>query len=125
MDAAREAGLNIFIQTVVTKQRLHSEEFIKFLKYFNGKGIGVFVTYAKPVGAWENDFSGLVDKKDMLYMKKLEKKIIVVTGGGRLFRTHAADAAPVRYFCGLPYYQRDIINLVALSNAAPAGRAGT
>ncbi len=79
VDAARGAGLKIFIQTVVTKQRLHSREFIRFLKYFNGKGIGVFVTYAKPVGAWENDFSGLVDKKDMRYMKRLEKKHQVFT----------------------------------------------
>jgi len=73
VDATLAAGLDIFIQTVVTKQRLHSDEFIEFVKYFNKKGIGVFVTYAKPVGAWEGNFDVLVDKDDMYYMRELEK----------------------------------------------------
>ncbi len=73
VDYAKDAGLAIFIQTVVTKQRLHSEEFLEFVRYFNSKGIGVFVTYAKPVGAWEGNFDVLVDKADMDYMRELEK----------------------------------------------------
>ncbi len=79
VDSARNAGLDIFIQTVVTKQRLHSDEFIKFLEYFNNKGIGVFVSYAKPVGSWEGNFDVMVNKKDMKYMEKLEKKHNVFT----------------------------------------------
>lgn len=79
VDAALEAGLAIFIQTVVTKQRLHSQEFLDFIKYFNAKGVGVFVTYAKPVGAWEGNFDVLVDKDDMEYMRELEKKYQVYT----------------------------------------------
>lgn len=79
IDSAREAGLDIFIQTVVTKQRLHSDEFIKFLEFFNKKGIGVFVSYAKPVGAWEGNYGCLVDKADMKYMETLEKKHKVFT----------------------------------------------
>ncbi len=79
VDIAKNAGLDIFIQTVVTKQRLHSKEFIEFLKYFNKKGVGVFVSYAKPVGAWEGHYECLVDKKDMKYMEKLEKKYNVFT----------------------------------------------
>ncbi|HET6460787.1 MAG TPA: radical SAM protein [Syntrophales bacterium] len=70
---ALNAGLAIFIQTVVTKQRLHSAEFLEFIDYFNKKDIGVFVTYAKPVGAWEGNFDVLVDRDDMDYMRKLEK----------------------------------------------------
>ncbi|HNY97796.1 MAG TPA: radical SAM protein [Candidatus Pacearchaeota archaeon] len=79
VDNARNAGLDIFIQTVVTKQRLHSEEFIKFLEFFNNKGVGIFVSYAKPVGAWEGHYEGLVDKNDMKYMEELEKKYNVFT----------------------------------------------
>jgi len=79
VDIALEAGLGIFIQTVVTKQRLHSEEFIKFIEYFNNKGVGVFVSYAKPVGSWEGNFEVLVNKEDMKYMKELEKKYNVFT----------------------------------------------
>lgn len=74
VDIALEAGLGIFIQTVVSKQRLYSEEFIKFVKYFNNKDVGVFVSYAKPVGCWEGNFDILVDKNDMRHMEELEKK---------------------------------------------------
>ncbi|OGO81128.1 MAG: hypothetical protein A2Y21_07230 [Clostridiales bacterium GWC2_40_7] len=79
VDASLDAGLNIIIQTVVTKQRLRTDEFINFVEYFNKKGIGVFVTYAKPVGAWEGNFDALVNKDDMNYMRELEKKYNVFT----------------------------------------------
>ncbi|MDP8229908.1 MAG: radical SAM protein [Candidatus Gorgyraea atricola] len=79
VDAALGAGLNIIIQTVVTKQRVRSQEFIEFLEFLNGKGVGVFVTYAKPVGSWEGNFDVLVDKDDMDYMGELEKKYNVFT----------------------------------------------
>lgn len=79
VDIAREAGLGIFMQTVVWKQRLYSAEFIKFLEYFTDKDVGVFVSYAKPVGAWEGKFDGLVDKTDLAYMRNLEKKYKVFT----------------------------------------------
>jgi MoaA/NifB/PqqE/SkfB family radical SAM enzyme len=77
--AALDAGLAIFIQTVVTKQRLHSDEFLEFVQYFNQNDVGVFVTYAKPVGAWEGNFDVLVDKNDMNYMRELEKRHNVYT----------------------------------------------
>jgi len=79
VDIARNAGLDIFMQTVVWKQRLHSDEFIKFLEYFTNKNVGVFVSYAKPVGAWEGKYDGLVDKEGMAYMRELEKKYKVFT----------------------------------------------
>lgn len=79
IDAALSAGLNIIIQTVVSKQRVRSVEFVEFLKFINGKGVGVFVTYAKPVGSWEGNFDVLVDKDDMDYMRELEKKYNVFT----------------------------------------------
>ncbi len=79
VDNAIDAGLDIFIQTVVTKQRLHSQEFIDFVEFFNRKGVGVFVSYAKPVGSWEGNFDALVDRNDMHYMEELEKKHNVFT----------------------------------------------
>jgi len=79
LDASLKAGLNTLVQTVVTKQRVRSQEFINFLEYLNGKGVGVFVTYAKPVGAWEGNFDVLVNKKDMDYVRELEKKYNVFT----------------------------------------------
>lgn len=79
VDIARNAGLEILIQTVVTKQRLRSDEFLNFVKYFNNKNVGVFVTYAKPVGTWEGKFDVMIDKSDMNYMKELEKTHNVYT----------------------------------------------
>lgn len=79
VDIVRDAGLAIFIQTVVTKQRLHSQEFLKFVEFFNRKGVGVFVTYAKPVGSWEGNLEVLVDRSDMDFMRELEKKHQVYT----------------------------------------------
>lgn len=79
VDASLEAGLGIFIQTVVSKQRLYSKEFMEFVDYFNKKGIVVFVTYAKPVGAWEGNFDILVDLNDINYMRELEKKHMLCT----------------------------------------------
>ena len=79
IDAALDAGLNIIIQTVVSKQRVRSKEFIDFLEFLNGKGIGVFVTYAKPVGCWEGNFDVLVTRDDMDYLRELEKRYNVFT----------------------------------------------
>ena len=74
VEASRKAGLAVFVSTVVTKQRLHSAEFIEFIKYFNDKDLGVFLTFAKPVGAWQGKYDMLVDPEDLQYVKQLETK---------------------------------------------------
>ena len=72
--ACQEAGLDLFIQTVVTKQRLYTEEFIRFIEYFNNMNIGVFVSFAKPVGAWEGQYDIMIDDEDLKFFNTLEKK---------------------------------------------------
>lgn len=79
IDAAQNAGLNIIVQTVVTKQRIRSKEFIEFLEFLNGKNVGVFVTYAKPVGEWTGKYDVMIDKNDMDYMRELEARYNVFT----------------------------------------------
>ena len=79
IDASLDAGLNIILSTVVTKQRIRSKEFIRYLEFAKSKGVGTFVTYAKPVGSWEGNFDVLVDRSDMAYMRELEKKYEVFT----------------------------------------------
>jgi MoaA/NifB/PqqE/SkfB family radical SAM enzyme len=79
IDASLDAGLNIIVATVVTKQRIKSREFIDFLEFMKGKGVGVFVTYAKPVGEWEGNYDVMVTREDMNYMRELEKKYNVFT----------------------------------------------
>lgn len=79
IDAAQKAGLDLIVQTVVTKQRVRSREFLDFLKFLNGKGVPVFVTFAKPVGDWEGNFSAMVGRDDMDYLRGLEKQCDVFT----------------------------------------------
>lgn len=79
IDAAQKADLNIIIQTVVWKLRVKSQEFINFLEFLNGRGVPVFITYAKPVGAWEGKFDSLISMDDMDYIRELEKKYNVFT----------------------------------------------
>ncbi len=79
IDAAKAAGLQIIIQTVVWKERVRSQELIDFLEFGKKKGVGIFITYAKPVGAWEGNFDVLINKDDMDYVRELEKKYNVFT----------------------------------------------
>lgn len=79
IDACLDAGLNIILSTVVTKQRVRSAEFIEMLEFGKQKGIGIFVTYAKPVGAWEGNLEVLIDESDMDYVRELETRYNVFT----------------------------------------------
>lgn len=79
IDAALATGLNLILATVVTKQRVRSQEFLELLEFARNKGVAVFVTYAKPVGEWEGRLDILIDRDDMDYIRKLEKKYNVFT----------------------------------------------
>jgi MoaA/NifB/PqqE/SkfB family radical SAM enzyme len=74
IDAGLSAGLNVIVSTVVTKQRVRSDEFVRFVEHLNGKGVPVFVTYAKPVGAWEGNHDVLISRDDMDYIRDLERR---------------------------------------------------
>lgn len=82
MDGIKECkriGLPLYIQTVVTKQRLYSEEFEKFLTFFNNMGLNVFISFAKPVGAYAYQYDAMIDAKDLEYERQLEKKYRLCT----------------------------------------------
>jgi MoaA/NifB/PqqE/SkfB family radical SAM enzyme len=79
IDACKDSGLQILIQTVVTKERVRSQELIDFIDYLNKKDVGVFITYAKQVGEWQGKEDILVDKEDMKYIDQLEKKYKLFT----------------------------------------------
>ena len=116
IDSAKKAGLGLYVLTVATKQRLHSTEFVEFIKYLNNKGVAVYTSFAKPVGAWEGNFEGLIDKSDLEYMKELEKKYSIFThltpaygldagcpaGRNILTISQSGDVLPCQYFqCSL------------------------
>ena len=82
MDGIKECkriGMPLFIQTVVTKQRLYSEEFEKFVKFFNDMDLMVFISFAKPVGAYAGHYESMIDEKDLAYERQLEKKYRLCT----------------------------------------------
>ena len=79
IDAAKEAGLNILINTVVTKQRVHSDEFIEYLKLMKSKDVPTLALFPKLVGLWEGRYDILVDKEDAAYVRELEKEYKVFT----------------------------------------------
>ena len=79
IEASKNAGLNTIIATVVTKQRIRSQEFIDFLEFAKSKDVPVFITFAKPVGSWEGNLDVLVDEDDLAYERELEKRYNVFT----------------------------------------------
>lgn len=79
IDSARNAGLNVILQTVVWKERVRSQELIDFLEFGKQKGIGIIISFAKPIGEWEGNMDILVNEDDLKYVRGLEKKYNVFT----------------------------------------------
>jgi len=74
IDSIQKAGLNMQIATVVTHQRLRSEEFIKFLEFAKSKEVTVSVCWPKPVGEWAGNFDVLITADDIAYLDGLRSK---------------------------------------------------
>lgn len=79
IEAARNAGLALLINTVVTKQRAYSPEFIEFMEFTKQLGVRVVLMLAKPAGEWEGNDSVLLDSKDLEHIRKFEKIYDVFT----------------------------------------------
>ena len=79
IEECKRIGLPLYIQTVVTKQRLHSQEFLDFLKFYNDMDLTVFITFAKPIGAYEGHYESMIDQSDLDYERSLEKKYRLCT----------------------------------------------
>ena len=77
--AAKSIGLNVIVQTVAWKNRIKSKEFETFIRFFNIYDVPVFVSLAKPVGNWENNFDILVEKDELKYLNEMQKKYNVFT----------------------------------------------
>lgn len=77
--ACEDAGLLVTLATVVTHERLHSSEFIEFLEWAASIDVPVFVTYAKPVGAWSGHTDVMINRADLEFMKMLEQQYNVCT----------------------------------------------
>lgn len=74
IDMIQSADLSLAINTVVTHDRLHSEEFLSFLSHFNELNIPVNFCLTKPVGRWKENRKDLVIGNDADKIKELNKK---------------------------------------------------
>ncbi len=79
VDAALNAGLNLLLSTVLVKGRAKTQEFHDLCKYATEKGVGLYVSYAKPTGSCTNHPEFVIDKEDADIVRELEKEYSVFT----------------------------------------------
>lgn len=74
IDSIKKAGLKMHIATVVTHQRLRSEEFMNFLEFAKSKEVAVSVCWPKPVGEWAGKVDEVITVEDIAYLDSLRSK---------------------------------------------------
>lgn len=79
VDACLEAGLNLILSTCLIRDRVKTDEFLELCEFSQKKGIGLYVTYAKPVGNAKDHLEWVILKEDADYLRELEKKYNVFT----------------------------------------------
>ncbi|MCE1184253.1 radical SAM/SPASM domain-containing protein [Zoogloea sp.] len=79
IDAAREAGLNLILSTVLVKGRAKTDEFRQMCEFAKAKGIGLYVSYAKPTGSCTEHPEFVIEKEDADIVRELEKEYPVFT----------------------------------------------
>lgn len=72
--AIKDAGLNLQIATVLTHERLRSDEFIKFLEWAKKIDVAVSVVFPKLVGEWVGRTDIAITTDDVKYFHELGKK---------------------------------------------------
>jgi MoaA/NifB/PqqE/SkfB family radical SAM enzyme len=79
VDAAIDAGLNLLLSTVLIKGQPKTKKFLDLCKFATDKGIGLYVSYAKPTGSCTDHPEFVIDKEDADILRQLEKEYNVFT----------------------------------------------
>ena len=79
IDASLDAGLNLLLSTVLVKGRAKTEEFLELCKFATARGVGLYVSYAKPTGSCTDHPEFVIDKEDADVLRELEKDYNVFT----------------------------------------------
>lgn len=79
IDASLDAGLNLILSTVLVRGRARSEEFVNLCRFATQRGIGLYVSYAKPTGACTDHPDLAIDKADADRVRELEQQYNVFT----------------------------------------------
>lgn len=73
IDATLDAGLNLLLSTVLIKGRAKTREFTDLCKFATDKGVGLYVSYAKPTGSCTDHPEFVIEKEDADILRELEK----------------------------------------------------
>jgi len=79
IDAAKDAGLNLILSTVLIKGRASTQEFRDLCEFSKQKGIGLYVSYAKPTGSCTEHPEFVIEKQDADIVRELEKEYSIFT----------------------------------------------
>lgn len=79
IDNCLNEGLNFILSTVLLRGRAKTEEFLKICELAKEKGIGLYISYAKPVGSYLGNFDAIITKEDADVVRELEKEYPVFT----------------------------------------------
>ena len=79
IDACKEAGLHIILSTVIWKDRIYTDEWVKFLDFAREKEVGTYIVYAKPVGAYENQTEQMMTEKEGKILQQFEEEYDIFT----------------------------------------------
>lgn len=79
IDACVDAGLNIILSTCLIRDRVKTKEFQDLCDFSTKRGVGLYVTYAKPVGSCKNHMDWIITKEDADVLRELEKTYNVFT----------------------------------------------
>lgn len=74
IDASLDAGLNLILSTVLVKGRAKTDEFREMCEFATNKGIGLYVSYAKPTGSCTDHPEFVIDKEDADILRDMERQ---------------------------------------------------
>jgi MoaA/NifB/PqqE/SkfB family radical SAM enzyme len=79
IDATLDEGLNLLVSTVLVKGRADTKEFREMCNFCDDRGVGLYVSYAKPTGSATDHPEFVIEKRDADVIRELEKKHKVFT----------------------------------------------
>jgi MoaA/NifB/PqqE/SkfB family radical SAM enzyme len=79
IDASLDAGLNLILSTVLVNGRARTQEFRDLCQFCTDRGIGLYVSYAKPTGSCTEHPDFVITKDDADAVRELEKEFKVFT----------------------------------------------
>ena len=79
VDACIDAGLNLILSTVLVRGRASTDEFRSMCEFVQRKGIGLYVSYAKPTGSCSDHPEWVITKEDADKVREMERQYNVFT----------------------------------------------